>query len=119
MAVVVTVRAVITPADANDPATLTFDDPVPTGIYKAFRMRPYTNRPNAFSGATSFLTNASLLACCLERSALFNLSGIPINNSRILLLRATTSLAESKDVTIFLQYVKLARIFLNNCEVEE
>ena len=75
--------------------------------------------PNAFGVGTNFQNNASLLACCLERSALFNLSGIPINNSRVLLLRATTYDQAEKDVTIFLQYVKLARVFLNNCEVEQ
>jgi hypothetical protein len=75
--------------------------------------------PNAFGVGTNFQNNASLLACCLERSALFNLSGIPINNSRVLLLRATTYDQADKDVTIFLQYVKLARVFLNNCEVEQ
>jgi len=99
--------------------TCTLDRPVASGIYRTFRLLPFESRANAFSAGTNFQTNASLLACCLERSALFNLSGIPINNSRILLLRATTSLGTAKDVTIFLQYVKLARIFLNNCEVEE
>lgn len=92
---------------------------IPPGAYRAFYLNDLGNRPNAFGPITSFQTNLSLLACCMERSALFNLSGIPINNSRILLLRATTRSTEPKDVTIFLQYVKLARIFLNNCEVEE
>lgn len=82
----------------------------------------------------------------LERSSLFNLSGVPINNSRVLSLQMTltdTVLTQQKEGSgvavlhtipsgteaqpktynhtgdIFLQYVKLARVFLNNVEIEQ
>ena len=81
----------------------------------------------------------------LERSTMFNLSGVPINNSRVLSLNLTLDtkvgsvyqledgsggiieqtvhipLNEKYDHTadIFLQYVKLARVFLNNVEIEQ
>lgn len=74
----------------------------------------------------------------LERSTLFNLSGIPINNSRVLSFHGTfdatgrssmskngkylpTYSEDSKPLVIdlFLKYVRLARVFLNNVEVEQ
>ena len=79
------------------------------------------------------------LAVTLERSTMFNLAGVPVNNSRVLALRAkldqtitdlrshrVTGEAEGRlsvnpkrDLNIFLKYVKLARVFLNNVEVEQ
>jgi hypothetical protein len=75
-------------------------------------------------------------ACCapiavsLERSTLFNLSGIPINNSRVLSFHGEYDSATGTDLPnapaygpvvfdCFLQYVRLARVFLNNVEVEQ
>jgi hypothetical protein len=75
-------------------------------------------------------------ACCapiavsLERSTLFNLSGIPINNSRVLSFHGEYDSATGEDLPnapaygpvvfdCFLQYVRLARVFLNNVEVEQ
>jgi len=64
----------------------------------------------------------------LERSTLFNLSGIPINNSRVLsfhgefgspTLGAETTNLGPTTYDCFLQYVRLARVFLNNVEVEQ
>ncbi len=55
----------------------------------------------------------------LERSSLFNLAGIPINNSRVLSFRSSLASATGMTNTIFLKYVKLARVFLNNVEVEQ
>lgn len=62
---------------------------------------------------------ASVLAVTLERSSLFNLSGVPINNSRVLSFQANFDDADDRTITIFLKYVKLARVFLNNVEVEQ
>lgn len=108
--------------------------------------------------AGSYLHDSHIIAVNLERSSLFNLAGVPINNSRVLALRAT--LVETKQrqpvylrntgtpatfdfydisaaddavngnvaaevtspirsVNVFLKYVKLARVFLNNVEVEQ
>jgi hypothetical protein len=81
---------------------------------------------------TEFCRNFGLVACSLERSSLFNLSGVPINNSRILALQMqflnrTNTKADGspapqvkqRTVDTFLKYVKLARVFLNNVEVEQ
>ena len=75
-------------------------------------------QPGTFQGG------GEVIAVSLERSSLFNLSGIPINNSRVLALRGNfssvpTSYCNSHTLHIFLKYVKLARIFLNNVEVEQ
>lgn len=72
----------------------------------------------------SFCGGGEVIAVSLERSSLFNLSGIPINNSRVLALRGNYSMTETSycrkhTLHIFLKYVKLARIFLNNVEVEQ
>jgi hypothetical protein len=71
----------------------------------------------------------------LERSTMFNLAGVPVNNSRVLALRAKLNIANTetrpnvtpailstnnkRQLDIFLKYVKLARVFLNNVEVEQ
>lgn len=75
-------------------------------------------RPGSFSGG------GHVVSVSLERSPMFNLSGIPINNSRVLALRgnyssATSSISDAIRMVIYLKYVKLARIFLNNVEVEQ
>lgn len=72
----------------------------------------------------SFCGGGHVLAVSLERSSLFQLSGIPINNSRVLAFRGTfsgrpTDYMTSFRLNIYLKYVKLARIFLTNVEVEQ
>ena len=68
------------------------------------------------------------IAVSLERSTLFNLSGIPINNSRVLSFNATFEKGGAGTVQpsygpitvdIYLEYVRLARVFLNNVEIEQ
>ena len=69
----------------------------------------------------TFAIGNGCVAVTLERSDLFNLSGVPINNSRVLSIRATlaTVVATGRKITSFLKYVRLARVFLNNVEVEQ
>lgn len=69
----------------------------------------------------SFVNGATTLACTLERSSLFDLSGIPINNSRVLALRAefVGNQAFPGTLMIFLKYVKVCRVFLLNAEIEQ
>lgn len=72
----------------------------------------------------SFVNGGTTVATTLERSTLFDLSGIPINNSRVLALRGEVDMsAQAGDyralLYIFLKYVRLARVFLVNCEVEQ
>lgn len=67
---------------------------------------------------SAFTTGSCTIGVTLERSSLFSLSGIPINNSRVLSFQADFQTAKARNVSIFLKYVKLARVFLNNVEVE-
>jgi len=67
----------------------------------------------------SFANGRSTISCLLERSDLFNLSGVPINNSRVLSAQCEFASNRDRVATIFLKYVKLARVFLNNVEVEQ
>ena len=72
-------------------------------------------------------TSCSPLAVSLERSTLFNLSGIPINNSRVLSFHGVYAgnddpakvHAGPAVYDCFLQHVKLARVYMNNVEVEQ
>lgn len=89
------------------------------------RWRENTNLREVATAASdygTFSNGNACLAVTLERSDLFNLSGVPINNSRVLAIRATYTVAGTalkKTVTSFLKYVRLARVFLNNVEVEQ
>lgn len=67
----------------------------------------------------TFANGRTTLCVLLERSDLFNLTGVPINNSRVLSCHAQYLSTASRVFTIFLKYVRLARVFLNNVEVEQ
>jgi len=67
----------------------------------------------------TFANGNGIVSVLLERSDLFDLSGVPINNSRVLAVRATYSGAVLRTFTTFLKYVRLARVFMNNIEVEQ
>jgi hypothetical protein len=55
----------------------------------------------------------------LERSNVQQLSGIPINNSRVAEINLTVEAPQDRDVLVYLDYVRLLRVFLQNIEVEE
>ena len=93
----------------------------------------------------TYIYDQHMLAVNLERSSLFNLAGVPVNNSRVLALHCKmlakskqevtlnnvnqagnydlptlhTSTNSKRYLTVYLKYVKLARVFLNNVEVEQ
>lgn len=69
----------------------------------------------------TFVNGLSVIGVQLERTDLFNMSGVPINNARVLSLRTTYRSASTakRTLTVFLKYVRLARCFLNNVEVEQ
>ena len=67
----------------------------------------------------TFANGRSTISCLLERSDLFNLTGVPINNARVLNCQATFKNDRARKATIFLKYVRLACVFLNNVEVEQ
>lgn len=59
----------------------------------------------------------------LERSNVQRLTGIPINNSRVaeVQMEGTTNAFDSttKQIDVYLHYVRLLRVFLQNVEIEE
>lgn len=70
----------------------------------------------------SFANGSQCVAVTLERSTMFDLSGIPINNSRVLALRGTYVIPDGTNSAlqyVFLKYIRLARVFLINVEVEQ
>jgi hypothetical protein len=114
-------------------------DPIWTRTAKG-RLTATNNRLQT-SDYAQYYGNHSIIPCNLERSTLFNLSGVPINNSRILGLDlnvryrvlgeiVTTAIPSAKvnyptansfshKCDVFLQYIKLARVFMNNVEIEQ
>lgn len=94
------------------------------------------NNATDFGAYGSYMFDSHCLGVTLERSTMFNLAGVPVNNSRVLALRAKLQTSKSGEVKasdgtaittgsthrkidVFLKYVKLARVFLNNVEVEQ
>jgi len=77
-----------------------------------------------YGKAGSFCGGGHVVSVSLERSTMFNMSGIPINNSRVLALRGnfsglTNTYTSGYRMNIYLKYVKLCRVFLLNTEVEQ
>lgn len=102
--------------------------------------RPGYYQAIAFAEPGSFIHDQHVIGVNLERSSMFNLAGVPVNNSRVLSLRAkldtvnssgeittnggatgTTAMVghPNRQLDVYLKYVKLARVFLNNVEVEQ
>lgn len=83
--------------------------------------------PNSVSSNQSYDTSGqitpvspyALLPLDLERSTVQDLSGIPLNNSRILSLNFELEVAKAGTVTIWMQHLKVARVFMDNTEIEE
>ena len=96
----------------------------PTEVHAEHGPSTYLAPYSAFGKWGSFVNGGTTVATTLERSTLFDLSGIPINNSRVLALRGEVQFAETDPafqatLFVFLKYVRLARVFLVNCEVEQ
>jgi hypothetical protein len=72
-------------------------------------------------GATTlakFNAKHGVLSASFEKDTSLNLSGLPINNSRVLELNATyAAVAEPLDVITFLQYCVVARSYIDNTAV--
>lgn len=101
--------------------------------------RPGYYQAIPFAEPGSFIHDQHVLGVNLERSSMFNLAGVPVNNSRVLSLRAKLDTVNSsgeiqagtstaavgivghpnRQLDVYLKYVKLARVFLNNVEVEQ
>lgn len=84
---------------------------------------------SSFGKWGSYVNGATSVGTTLERSAAFDLSGVPTNNSRTLALRGNVGFALPDDSALranfratlvaILQYVRVARVFLLNVEVEQ
>lgn len=68
---------------------------------------------------TAYGNNYPLLAVSLERSNVQDVSGIPLNNSRVLAFNATFESDAERYCRLYLSYLKIARVFMDNTEVEE
>lgn len=99
----------------------------PTEVHAEHSPSTYLAPYSAYGKWGSFVHGGTTVATTLERSSLFDLSGIPINNSRVLALIGDVDMTAAAaanpslraQLYIFLKYVRLARIFLVNCEVEQ
>lgn len=68
---------------------------------------------------TDFVTNGyGIMSASFERDQALNLSGVPINNSRQAELNATlASWSANIECVVFLEYVAVARAFIDNCVI--
>ena len=66
-----------------------------------------------------FKTNGyGVLAVSMEKDQALNLSGLPINNSRVLELQATLkNFTTNVECVIFLEYIAVCRAWLDNTQV--
>jgi hypothetical protein len=85
-----------------------------------------SNGPPADNGIGNFGTwpkdlpgGMAIIPLSLERSSVQDVSGIPLNNSRVLSLSAKFGDGDAREVKIFMQYLKVARVFMDNTELEE
>jgi hypothetical protein len=59
-----------------------------------------------------------IAAVSLEKDAALNMSGLPVNNSRVLELNATfANTVATRVVVTFLEYMAVARSFVDNTSV--
>lgn len=68
----------------------------------------------------AYANNFSVLATSLERNASLAVSGLPINNSRMLehiFTRDNTGDTAGRDVNNFLTYISVAKAYIDNCSV--
>ena len=62
-----------------------------------------------------FKNKHGVLSASFEKDTNLNVSGLPINNSRVLELNATyAAVAEPLEVVTFLQYIVVARSYIDN-----
>lgn len=78
--------------------------------------------PFSESSITSakYATNYSSISTCLERDSSLQISGLPINNSRlleILIDRDTTGDVNKLECNAFLEYISVARAYIDNVSV--
>ena len=73
----------------------------------------------AFGGGVAAYSTMGLIPVDLIRSTVQEVSGIPLNNSRVLVLNAEFTDARTRYVRIFMEHLRVARLFMDNTETEE
>lgn len=88
--------------------------------YAQYAMNKVSNpyKMNSIS-YNDFKGTEGLVAVTLERSNVLSLSGLPVNNARSLQVELDYTDAQNRDIDIYMSYVQLARIFVNNILVKE
>lgn len=78
------------------------------------------NAPPEVTPAT-YQSHLGAMYTDLERSTVQRLSGVPVNNSRVaeVMLNLTGTLTNTTEANIWLHYVRLLRVFIQNVEIEE
>ena len=79
----------------------------------------YDKLKNSYSEGSvtqaQFKLRHGILAASFEKDTTLNVSGLPINSSRVLELNASyASVTEALEIITFLQYVSVARLFVDN-----
>ena len=101
----------------------------PVGQHGEHGPSTYLAPRSRFGKWGSYVNGGTTIGTTLERSSAFDLSGVPTNNSRTLAVRGNVGFALPNDATLranfratlvaVLQYVRVARVFLLNVEVEQ
>ena len=69
-------------------------------------------------GLNDFKTGLGVMACSMEKDTHLNMSGLPINNSRVLELNCEfVSVTAPRDIITFLTYCSVARTYIDNVAV--
>lgn len=79
--------------------------------------QPYKNNSISLS---DFKDREGLVCVTLERSNVIDGSGLPVNNSRQLQVELDYgNSAQTRDIDVFMNYLQLARVFINNVLVKQ
>lgn len=78
----------------------------------------YCDKPGSV-GSVAFMARNAIACATLERSSVLALSGLPVSSARVLSLNGTFDDAQSRTTDMYLNYIKVAKVFLNRCIVKE
>jgi hypothetical protein len=69
--------------------------------------------------ASEYEARYGILSCTVERSHIIADASLPLNNSRSMGLDITFTGSSTRQVDVFLKYLKLARLFISNVVIKE
>lgn len=96
------------------------DKPVAESYYTTLRtFGRHRSGKSAKCFPEEFTTSHGVLCYPLERQHSMDLSGVPVNNSRVLTLDCKFDSSKSRLIDFYLKRVILARVYLSNTEIEE